>query len=38
MPPPPGRYLHLDEGISQVGGLESLSDTRGYAGGSLSFW
>jgi len=34
---PPRRYLHLDEGASQLGGLESLNDTRGYAGGSLAF-
>ena len=35
--PPPCRYQHLDEGTSWVGkGLESLNDTRGYAGGNLA--
>ena len=29
-------YLHLEEGVSRVEGLESLSDARGYAGGSLA--
>jgi len=35
----PRRYPQLDEGISaERGGLESHSDKRGYAGGSLRFW
>jgi len=34
--PPPNWYLHLDEGVSWVGGLESCNDARGYAGGSLA--
>ena len=33
--PHPGWYRHLDEGVSR-GGLESLNDARGYAGGSLA--
>jgi len=34
---PPCWYLHLDEDVSRVGGLASLNDARGYAGGSLAF-
>jgi hypothetical protein len=33
--PPPPWYHHLDQGVSRVGGLESLNDARFYAGGSL---
>jgi len=35
-PPSPHWYLHLVEGVSRVGGLEILSDARGYAGRSLA--
>jgi len=28
-------YLYLDEGVSRVGGLETLIDARDYAGGRL---
>jgi hypothetical protein len=36
---PPPWYRHLDEGVSRAGGgggLERLSDARGYAGGILA--